>query len=1087
MIVALLARSCLQSGRYGLALLIAGLCFGATAALAQNGTWTGPGAEWTTGTNWSSNPNVPTGTATFTNNAAPTAVTTSGLVIIGDIGFTGTAPAYTVTIGDFFIVNGGGITNSSASLQTFDVAGSSISMVFQNGSSASAGTGPVSITNAGGNFISFLDSSTAGSAGITNNGVVQFSNNSSAGTGATVTTSIINNGQLDFFDASTAGAKTITNSGAVTFNNNSTAASATIDNSGAVIFGNASTAGNALITNNNGATLTFDNSSSAGGATITNNVGATMSFNNTSTAGTANITNDAALSFNNTSTAAGSQVTNNAAATLSFNDTSTAGTATIGNAGTVSFNTSANAGNASITNNSGAFLDFNNASTASAATITNNANGTTQFLNTSTAGNATIINMVNGITQFFTNSTAGSATIDNNGGLTQFNNSSTAGTATITTRSGGGVFFVGTSSGGQATFITNAGGVFDMSGLTSAGTTAGSIAGAGTYFLGSKTLTVGGNDLSTTVSGVISDGGLSGGVGGSLVKVGTGTLTLSGIDTYTGANTVDAGALIVNGSVAASSGVTVNSGGTLGGVGTVSTTTVNAGGTLAPGNGNIGTLNVSGNLSFMSGSTYLVEVGPASAGRTNVTGTATLAGTVEAAFAPGNGVFTSNSYTILSAAGGRTGTFDALATVNMPGFLTASLSYTPTDVLLMTLRSQINQPGLTANESAVARTLDSAFNSGNGLFAGLFAVPPSQIPAALDALSGEGTSGTQETAFGAGDLFVTAMMEQGAFWRNGDTVDTNGVTLAMPYAPDKAQAPAFKAMPTKAPVFEERWRAWTTGFGGTWRLAGEADPGSATLTHNTGGAAAGLDYQLNPNLLLGVAAGGSLSNFSVPDRATSGTLDGAHLGSYAVARSGPWYAAGALAFHAFENQTDRTIAGIGATETAMGRFNSDMLSGRLEVGFKQAFNGVAVTPFAAVQFAELWQAGYTEASTAASGAPGILGLSYASQAVSSLPTFLGTQFDWRTVLANGSVLSPYARVSWVHEFDPVRDITASFISLPGTGSTVDGPRTARDAARIDAGAKITISRSAALFASFDGEFSDRGQMYAGTGGLKVSW
>jgi hypothetical protein len=70
--------------------------------------------------------------------------------------------------------------------------------------------------------------------------------------------------------------------------------------------------------------------------------------------------------------------------------------------------------------------------------------------------------------------------------------------------------------------------VFDISYLHSGGMTAGSIEGAGAYFLGSKSLTVGGNNLSTEVSGIIADGGFNGGTGGLLVKVGSGTLLLSG-------------------------------------------------------------------------------------------------------------------------------------------------------------------------------------------------------------------------------------------------------------------------------------------------------------------------------------------------------------------------------------------------------------------------------------------------------------------------------------------------------------------------------------------------------------------------------
>ncbi|MGA7486266.1 MAG: hypothetical protein WBW74_04910 [Xanthobacteraceae bacterium] len=70
----------------------------------------------------------------------------------------------------------------------------------------------------------------------------------------------------------------------------------------------------------------------------------------------------------------------------------------------------------------------------------------------------------------------------------------------------------------------------------------------------------------------------------------------------------------------------------------------------------------------------------------------------------------------------------------------------------------------------------------------------------------------------------------------------------------------------------------------------------------------------------------------------------------------------------------------------------------------------------------------------------------------------------------------------MHEFKPDRAIGATFIALPGAAFTVGGPRAASDAARIDAGAKLAIGPNAWVFASFDGEFSDRSQSYAGKGG-----
>ena len=77
-------------------------------------------------------------------------------------------------------------------------------------------------------------------------------------------------------------------------------------------------------------------------------------------------------------------------------------------------------------------------------------------------------------------------------------------------------------------------------------------------------MTVGGNNLSTEVDGTIEDGGpVGGGAGGSLIKVGTGTLTLTGTNTYTGGTVVNAGTLTVNSAQALGLGNVVVNGGIL--------------------------------------------------------------------------------------------------------------------------------------------------------------------------------------------------------------------------------------------------------------------------------------------------------------------------------------------------------------------------------------------------------------------------------------------------------------------------------------------------------------------------------------------
>ena len=93
-------------------------------------------------------------------------------------------------------------------------------------------------------------------------------------------------------------------------------------------------------------------------------------------------------------------------------------------------------------------------------------------------------------------------------------------------------------------------------------------------------------------------------------------------------------------------------GGTLAGVGTLSSVNVNDGGTLAPGLPTVagGALNIVGNLAMTSGATYLVNVSPNIASSTKIDANGT------------GGQYTSGTkYTVLTANGGRNGTFSSLS------------------------------------------------------------------------------------------------------------------------------------------------------------------------------------------------------------------------------------------------------------------------------------------------------------------------------------------------------------------------------------------------------------------------------------------
>lgn len=736
--------------------------------------------------------------------------------------------------------------------------------------------------------------------------------------------------------------------------------------------------------------------------------------------------------------------------------------------------------------NDGGLTTFNNTTSAATIVITNKNGGVTEFNDNSSAGSATIVNRTSGVTIFSGSSTAANATITNRStGITVFADNSTAGNATITTLNGGETLFFVAATGGNAQFITNGTGVVDFSGSTGPNgdgrISAGSIAGSGTYVIGAgNTLVVGSNNRSTEVSGVIADScGCGPGVG-SLEKIGSGALILSGTNVYTGTTTVNGGVLQIDGSIASSSLTTVNASGALTGVGTIGNTVIAGGGIFLPGNGTPGTsMTVSGNLNFQSGALYLVGINSTTSTLANVTGTATLAGSVGVSVAAGSMV--AKQYTILTAVGGRIGTFsgaDVLGAANLIG----NLTYDVNNVYVnLTLGYGAKSP-LNVNQTAVANTLVNFFNANGGINAAFANLSPSGLTQA----SGESATGSQQTTFNAMNLFMSLLTDVFGAGRSGEAGATPYAdeTSATAYAASgKWPSDALASIQRKAPspTFGQRWDVWAAGYGGSQTTDGRAALGSNNTTSSVYGTAVGLDYRFSPATVAGFALAGGGAGFGVNGLGW-GHSDLFQAGAFVRHNAGPAYVTAALAY-GWQDVTTNRIVTAASTDQLRARFNANAFSGRIEGGYRQATPWIGLTPYAALQATMFNLPSYSEFAVVGNNA---FALNYAAKDLTSTRTELGLRAD-RSFAAAGGVLTLRGRAAWAHDFNPDRTVAAVFQTLPGSAFVVNGAALARDSALTTASVQMNWLNGWSASATFEGEFSNVTRSYAGKGVVRYSW
>ncbi len=551
---------------------------------------------------------------------------------------------------------------------------------------------------------------------------------------------------------------------------------------------------------------------------------------------------------------------------------------------------------------------------------------------------------------------------------------------------------------------------------------------------------------------------------------GTGQLSLTGNNTYTGETRIFGGLLAVNGST--TSNMVVGGGGSLGGSGTIVGNVTNAG-VVAPGN-SIGTLNVAGNYT-QTGGTFQAEVNATrQSDRLNATGTATIGAGSTVVVLPQAGSYAPRTtYTLLNATGGVTGTYASVSSA-LP-FLQPSLSYDANNVYLSLQVGGFAQAALTPNQAAVGAVLDFTALNATGDYAtvigALSTLSAQQGQAVMNAISGQNYSGFSSSMAQGIQLFLSNFAGQAG----GGGSLTGSSRVALAEACDVACDSTVPAL----------WSAWGGMLGGLGTMS-SGSSNAGTLTYSAGGFAGGLDRLVAPGLRVGVTAGYQNANQWVAGFSGQGNSNSFQAGLYANFVQDRVYA-DAIAGYAYSaNQMWRSIAIPGlAPRTAIGNTGANQFYGQVETGYRFDLGGLAdafVTPFVRLQAYTGTQNAFTETGA------GSLNLSVAQQTTNSLRTVLGAQLGGSMDVGWRDRLALKMRLGWSHEYaDTARPVTASFAGAPVAPFTTYGVAPQRDGVVLGLAANTAVADATSIYLRYEGEVSGQDNAHAFTAGFRMTW
>ncbi|WP_147372366.1 autotransporter domain-containing protein [Henriciella barbarensis] len=522
---------------------------------------------------------------------------------------------------------------------------------------------------------------------------------------------------------------------------------------------------------------------------------------------------------------------------------------------------------------------------------------------------------------------------------------------------------------------------------------------------------------------------------GSLEKTGGGAVTLNGLHPFTGDTLISEGTLIINGGTATEPGlggdITIGESGALGGSGSLGS--LNVSGTIAPGN-SIGTLTVAGDASFGAGSVYEVEVDPAGSASDliAVSGTANIYSGASVQHIGLDGIYAPTStYTILTADGGVTGTFDSVATDF--AFLDAALEYDANSVALTLTRNGValTDVAQTANQLSVATSLAGLATS-DALFGAVIVQDASVARASYDLLSGE----------------IYASRKAAYITQSRLTRDAVNLRLRQPVEQVSGS---------------QSDTVWTTVFGGWGNIEGTDI--IASVDTDAAGVLLGADRAFSSGWRAGVMGGFSQSGHDVDLRSSSGENKTTHLGLYGSKSWGALSLRSGATYSWHDGETTRNIASANLTDRTKGSTDARTAQTFAEIGYSFATGGAEIEPFASIAYVNVETDGFTEA-----GGPSALTVE--GDTVDTTLSTLGARLSSSTFKLSNMTGRFHASVGWQHAFDALDTVSTNRFAN-SAAFKVEGATAARDAGVVEAGLDLEISSRTKLGLGYQGQFGDR--------------